>query len=112
MKKLIFISSMFLSFTLIAQKTDKTEKKLKEITGIITLEGAPLTGVNILIKNSNRGSNTSTKGFYKIQARVGEIIQFFSSKYETSRNFSRRRYYDFKFRNESCRKPFRRNYYY
>ena len=76
MKKLIFIFTLFFSFTFIAQNTNKTEKELKEITGIITLEDYPLSGVNILIKNSKRGTNTNRKGFYKIKARAGEIIQF------------------------------------
>jgi len=76
MKKLIFIFGLFFTFTLTAQNTDKTENKLKEISGIITLENSPLSGVNILVKNSNRGTNTSKKGFYKIKARTGEIIQF------------------------------------
>jgi hypothetical protein len=76
MKKLIILFTLFFSFTLTAQNSNVAEKKLKEIIGIITLEGTPLSGVNILIKNSNRGSNTNAKGFYKIQAIVGEIIQF------------------------------------
>ena len=76
MKKLIFLFTLFLSFTLIAQNTDKAVKKLTEITGIITLEDYPLSGVNILIKNSNRGTDSNKKGFYKIKARAGEIIQF------------------------------------
>ena len=76
MKKLIFLFTLFLSFTLIAQNTDKAVKKLTEITGIITLEDYPLSGVNILIKNSNRSTDSNKKGFYKIKARGGEIIQF------------------------------------
>ena len=76
MKKLIFLFTLFLSYTLIAQNTDKVVKKLTEISGIITLEDSPLSGVNILIKNSNRGTDSNKKGFYKIKARAGEIIQF------------------------------------
>jgi tetratricopeptide (TPR) repeat protein len=76
MKKLIFIFTVFFSYTALAQNTEETEKKLKEVTGIITLEDSPLSGVNILIKNSKRGTNTNKKGFYKIIASAGEIIQF------------------------------------
>ena len=76
MKKLIYIFSILFTFNFIAQNKNKTVYNLKEITGIITLEDSPLSGVNILIKNSNRGTNTSGKGFYKIKARAGEIIQF------------------------------------
>ena len=76
MKKLIFLFTLFFSYTLIAQNTDKVVKKLTEISGIITLEDSPLSGVNILIKNSNRGTDSNKKGFYKIKARAGEIIQF------------------------------------
>jgi hypothetical protein len=76
MKKLIFIFTVFLSYTALAQNTEETEKKLKEITGIITFEDSPLSGVNILIKNSKRGTNSNKKGVYKIIASAGEIIQF------------------------------------
>ena len=76
MKKLIFIFTVFLSYTALAQNTEETEKKLKEITGIITFEDSPLYGVNILIKNSKRGTNSNKKGVYKIIASAGEIIQF------------------------------------
>ena len=76
MKKLIFIFTVFLSITALAQNTEETEKKLKEITGIITFEDSPLSGVNILIKNSKRGTNSNKKGIYKIIASAGEIIQF------------------------------------
>tara|TARA_B110000908_G_C10256855_1_gene456181 strand:- start:2035 stop:3771 length:1737 start_codon:yes stop_codon:yes gene_type:complete len=76
MKKLIFIFTVFLSYTALAQNTEETEKKLKEITGIITFEDSPLSGVNILIKNSKRGTNSNKKGIYKIIASAGEIIQF------------------------------------
>ena len=76
MKKLIFIFAVFLSYSALAQNTEETGKKLKEITGIITLENTPLSGVNILIENSKRGTSTNKKGVYRILANAGEIIQF------------------------------------
>ena len=48
----------------------------KEISGIITYEGTPLSNVNILIKNSEKGTSTNNKGVYKIRAKEGDILQF------------------------------------
>jgi tetratricopeptide (TPR) repeat protein len=60
-----------LSLTIHAQNTIK-----KEISGIITYDGAPLSNVNILIKNSEKGTSTNNKGVYKIRAKEGDILQF------------------------------------
>ena len=46
MIKMIPLAFLFLSLTVHAQNTIE-----KEISGIITYEGAPLSNVNILIKN-------------------------------------------------------------
>ena len=71
MIKMIPLAFLFLSLTIHAQNTIK-----KEISGIITYDGAPLTNVNILIKNSEKGTSTNNKGVYKIRAKEGDILQF------------------------------------
>ena len=71
MVKMIPFAFLFLSLTVHAQKTIK-----KEISGIITYEGTPLSNVNILIKNSEKGTSTNNKGVYKIRAKEGDILQF------------------------------------
>lgn len=69
--KMIPLAFLFLSLTVHAQNTIE-----KEISGIITYEGAPLSNVNILIKNSEKGTSTNNKGVYKIRAKEGDILQF------------------------------------
>ena len=71
MIKMIPLAFLFLSLTIHAQNTIK-----KEISGIITYDGAPLSNVNILIKNSEKGTSTNNKGVYKIRAKEGDILQF------------------------------------
>lgn len=71
MIKMIPLAFLFLSFTIHAQNTIK-----KEISGIITYDGTPLSNVNILIKNSEKGTSTNNKGVYKIRAKEGDILQF------------------------------------
>jgi len=71
MIKMIPLAFLFLSLTVHAQNTIE-----KEISGIITYGGAPLSNVNILIKNSEKGTSTNNKGVYKIRAKEGDILQF------------------------------------
>jgi tetratricopeptide (TPR) repeat protein len=71
MKKMIPLAFLFLSLTINAQNTIE-----KEISGIVTYDGAPLSNVNILIKNSEKGTSTNNKGVYKIRAEEGDILQF------------------------------------
>jgi len=71
MIKMIPLAFLFLSLTVHAQNTIE-----KEISGIITYEGTPLSNVNILIKNSEKGTSTNNKGVYKIRAKEGDILQF------------------------------------
>ncbi len=49
----------------------------KSISGIITDEsGLPLPGVNITVKDTNRGAQTDFDGKYAIQASTGEVLLF------------------------------------
>lgn len=57
----------------------------KEITGIISDEsGLPLPGVNIVIKNTTKGTQTDFDGKYAIQAKQGDILQFSYVSYESA----------------------------
>lgn len=47
------------------------------ISGTVTDgEGMPLPGVNVLVKNTQRGTQTDFEGFYSIRAEEGEILVF------------------------------------
>ncbi len=49
----------------------------KTITGTVTgPSGTPLPGVNVIVKNSTRGTQTDFDGFYSIVVNDGEILRF------------------------------------
>ena len=49
----------------------------KQISGTVTDEnGVPIPGVNILIKNTTRGTQTDFDGQYSIKANAGEILTY------------------------------------
>ncbi len=49
----------------------------KQVSGMVTdNNGLPLPGVNVLIKNSNNGTQTDFDGFYRIETSIGEVISF------------------------------------
>tara|TARA_R110002073_G_scaffold82622_4_gene197300 strand:+ start:2776 stop:5268 length:2493 start_codon:yes stop_codon:yes gene_type:complete len=69
----IALTLFCLSLTLSAQNNNKT---LKEISGNVTHLNAPLTNVNIIIKGTQEGTKTNSKGEYFIKANVGDIILY------------------------------------
>lgn len=69
-KKIIgfFILSMFFAQAAMAQST---------VTGMVSSEdGEPLIGVNILIKNTDRGTITEYDGSYSIEALPSDTLEF------------------------------------
>ncbi len=51
--------------------------QMKTVTGTVTDEdGLPLPGVNIIIKDTNRGTQSDFDGNYAIETQNGEIISF------------------------------------
>lgn len=71
MKKLKTFSlalSMLLCFVSMAQQ--------KTITGIVSDEVGPLPGANVVIKGTNRGTQTDLDGKYSIVAAVGDKLVF------------------------------------
>ena len=54
------------------------------VTGIVTDEtNTPLTGVNILIKNSSKGTQTDFDGAYQLKASIGDELEFNYVGYKT-----------------------------
>jgi TonB-dependent SusC/RagA subfamily outer membrane receptor len=49
---------------------------VKRVSGVITNNGEPLPGVNILIKGTNIGTQTDFDGKYTIDVPQGELLQF------------------------------------
>lgn len=60
--------------------------QLKTVTGTVTDEqGLPLPGVNILVEDTNRGTQTDFDGNYSIEAAEGEVLVFSFVGMETAR---------------------------
>lgn len=72
MKKAFFLTILLLSNSLFSQDINK----IRNVSGIVSTGDYPLSDVNILIKGSEKGTSTNTKGFYSIKVRPGEILQF------------------------------------
>ncbi len=61
------------------------EAPAKTITGKVTDEGgAPLNGVSVLVRGTNRGTSTNEKGVFVITADVGETLSFTMVGYKES----------------------------
>ena len=72
----LLLGTSFLS----AQQSTST---VKTVSGTVTYLDAPIPDVNIIVKGSSRGARTNSKGYYEIQARIGEEIQFSHVSYKT-----------------------------
>jgi hypothetical protein len=70
----IYFALFFNALTLLhAQNQDPT---LKTISGIVSLEGTPLSNVNILIIGTSSGTKTNHKGYYELEASIGDTLQY------------------------------------
>lgn len=76
MRKLLLILTLLISTITVSQDKTVKENKLKEISGIVTSQDYPLENVSIIIKNTQKGTATNKKGFYKIKAKSGDILKF------------------------------------
>lgn len=75
-KNYFFLGLLFLSSILMAQE--------KNISGVVTdEEGLPLMGVNIIIENAQRGTQTDFDGKYSIMANPQDVLQFSFIGYKT-----------------------------
>lgn len=50
-----------------------------QVRGKVRDEKGPLTGVNVMVKHSSRGTQTDAAGNFSIQAAVGDTLEFSSS---------------------------------
>lgn len=67
MKNLFLILLAFSFFPLTA----------KTVTGTVTdSQGCPLSGVNVIVMNSQKGTRTDSEGKYQISAKEGEVLVF------------------------------------
>jgi len=70
--KLQTIFTLFL--VLVVQLTIAQEKT---ISGTVTDEnGMPMSGVNVIIKNTRTGTQTDFDGIYSIKANIGDVLNF------------------------------------
>lgn len=60
------------------QISHKSKKPLnaKMISGIVSDKSGVLPGVNVIIKGTNRGTQTDFDGYYEIEAAAGEELEF------------------------------------
>lgn len=78
-RKLNVILTLFLA--LVVQLTFAQERT---ITGTVTdMDGVPLPGVNVIVKDTNRGVQTNFDGDYSITASIGEVLVFSYIGFET-----------------------------
>lgn len=78
------LTYQFMDNKLIVVKEDKVKPPARDISGKVTDEnGAPLSGVSVNIKGSNRGTATNEKGEYTINAENAQVLIFSSVGYES-----------------------------
>lgn len=74
MKKIFYL---FFLTSIISFSQSESDNNIKTITGFVYFESKPLSSVNIsLTSNQKKGTTTNDKGFFKIKAKVGEILIF------------------------------------
>ncbi|WP_158643720.1 STN domain-containing protein [Pseudobacter ginsenosidimutans] len=77
------LTYQFMENKLIVVKEDRVKPPARDITGKVTDEnGAPLSGVSVNIKGSNRGTATNEKGEYSINAEDAHVLSFTYVGYE------------------------------
>ena len=59
-----------------SKSTFSSDNLIKEISGKVTHLFAPVPNVNITIKGTSKGTKTNDKGEYKLQANVGDILEY------------------------------------
>lgn len=55
----IYVLVFLFVSTIYGQESTKT---FKEISGVVTFQNSPLQGVNVIVDNSQRGTQTNNKG--------------------------------------------------
>jgi hypothetical protein len=67
---------VFLFFTASILGQERILSTTKEISGKVTYQNAPLSNVNIIIKDSKKGTKTNKKGEYSLKAKIGDVLQY------------------------------------
>jgi len=75
--KLVLIAILLFNIAIFAQNTTLTGTVVSETDNL------PIPGVNIIVKNTNRGSTTDFDGKYQIQVAKGDVLQISSLGFVT-----------------------------
>jgi len=67
--KLVLIAILLFNIAIFAQNTTLTGTVVSETDNL------PISGVNIIVKNTNRGTTTDFDGKYQIQLAKGDVLQ-------------------------------------
>lgn len=68
LKNYLMLMFILISISVLAQE--------KKVTGTVTDETGGLPGVSVIIKGTNRGTETDFDGKYSIKANRGDILVF------------------------------------
>jgi hypothetical protein len=74
MKKTFLILLLLIPFVCFSQ--DENNVKFKTISGFVSFENKKLSNVKVFVDNSSRFSITNSKGFFKVEAKTGEVLSF------------------------------------
>lgn len=74
MKKTILILLVLIPFVCFSQNENNV--KFKTITGFVSFENKKLSNVKVFVDNSSRFAITNAKGFFKVEAKTGDVLSF------------------------------------
>jgi hypothetical protein len=74
MKKTFLILLLLIPFVCFSQ--DENNVKFKTISGFVSFENKKLSNVKVFVDNSSRFSITNSKGFFQVEAKIGEVLSF------------------------------------
>ena len=80
-KLLLFLTFVLVSSSLVLSQN--TENSRKTISGFVSTNNTALSSVNIKIENHINGTKTDAKGFYELEAKIGDVINFSYVGYRT-----------------------------
>jgi Ca-activated chloride channel family protein len=84
-KKFSLGIAMLISFLTFGQDPSASElAKQITITGIVSDQSGPLPGANVVVKGTTRSTQTNFDGKYSITGKIGEVLVFSFTGYNTS----------------------------
>src|SRR5258707_12800919 len=88
MKRLLLLTIIFFSgyFSSSAQQANSDDKNLVQFSGVVVTADSlkPIPYVNVIIRNTWRGTVTDYFGFFSFVARMNDTIEFSSLGYKKS----------------------------